>query len=85
MRLAAGAIRELHWHQAAEWAYVSYGTCRIAVIDPKGRAHFADVKEGDLWYFPAGFPHSLQAWVPMERSSFFASTMARNPNTTRCS
>ena len=24
----------------------------------------ADVKEGDLWYFPAGYPHSLQGLGP---------------------
>jgi oxalate decarboxylase len=64
MRLAAGAIRELHWHLAAEWAIVTYGTCRITVLDPKGRAYVADVKEGDLWYFPAGYPHSLQGLGP---------------------
>src|SRR5258707_15865482 len=29
MRLNAGAIRELHWHKAAEWAYMLYGSARI--------------------------------------------------------
>lgn len=28
MRLTAGGIRELHWHQAAEWAIMTYGTCQ---------------------------------------------------------
>jgi hypothetical protein len=28
--LAAGGIREMHWHQAAEWG---------SVLDPKGRAY----------------------------------------------
>jgi oxalate decarboxylase len=60
MRLGAGGIRELHWHQAAEWAIMTYGQCRITVLDPKGRAFVDDVKEGDLWFFPAGYPHSLQ-------------------------
>jgi oxalate decarboxylase family bicupin protein len=64
MRLTAGGIRELHWHQAAEWAFMSYGNCRITVLDPSGRAYVADVKEGDLWYFPAGYPHSLQGLGP---------------------
>jgi len=64
MRLDAGGIRELHWHQAAEWAFMSYGNCRITVLDPSGRAYVADVKEGDLWYFPAGYPHSLQGLAP---------------------
>jgi oxalate decarboxylase len=64
MRLASGGIRELHWHLAAEWAYMTYGACRITVLDDKGRADVSDVKEGDLWYFPSGFPHSLQGLGP---------------------
>jgi oxalate decarboxylase len=52
MRLTAGGIRELHWHQAAEWAIMTYGTCRVTVLDTEGRPYVADVKEGDLWYFP---------------------------------
>ena len=39
MRLAAGGVRELHWHQAAEWAFLSYGNCRVTVLDPRGRVH----------------------------------------------
>jgi oxalate decarboxylase len=64
MRLSAGGIRELHWHQAAEWAFMTYGNCRITVLDLEGRPYVADVKEGDLWYFPAGYPHSLQGLSP---------------------
>lgn len=64
MRLTVGGIRELHWHLAAEWAFMSYGNCRITVLDETGRAYVADVKEGDLWYFPAGLPHSLQGLAP---------------------
>jgi oxalate decarboxylase len=60
MRLTRGGIRELHWHLAAEWAYVTYGSCRITTIDQSGRANVEDVHEGGLWYFPAGLPHSLQ-------------------------
>ena len=64
MRLNAGGVRELHWHQAAEWGFMSYGNCRVTALDPEGRAFVADVKEGDLWYFPVGFPHSLQGLGP---------------------
>ena len=64
MRLTAGGIRELHWHQAAEWAIMTYGTCRVTVLDAHGRPYVADVKEGDLWYFPPGAPHSLQGLSP---------------------
>jgi len=64
MRLTAGGIRELHWHQAAEWAIMTYGSCRVTVLDAEGRPYVADVKEGDLWYFPPGAPHSLQGLGP---------------------
>jgi oxalate decarboxylase len=64
MRLTAGGIRELHWHQAAEWAIMTYGSCRVTVLDAAGRPYVADVTEGDLWYFPAGAPHSLQGLGP---------------------
>ena len=64
MRLTAGGTRELHWHQAAEWAFMTYGTCRVTGIDPQGHSYAADVKQGDLWYFPAGVPHSLQGLGP---------------------
>jgi oxalate decarboxylase len=60
MRLTRGGIRELHWHLAAEWAYVTAGSCRITTIDHAGRANVEDVHKGGLWYFPAGLPHSLQ-------------------------
>src|ERR1700734_467011 len=64
MRLSAGGTRELHWHQQAEWAIMTYGRCRITVLDSLGRPYVADVNEGDLWYFPAGLPHSLQGLGP---------------------
>jgi oxalate decarboxylase/phosphoglucose isomerase-like protein (cupin superfamily) len=64
MRLSAGGIRELHWHQQAEWAIMTYGNCRITILDALGRPYVADVKEGDLWYFPTGLRHSLQGLGP---------------------
>jgi oxalate decarboxylase len=64
MRLSAGGIRELHWHQQAEWAVMTYGYCRVTTLDTEGRPYVADVKAGDLWYFPAGLPHSLQGLGP---------------------
>jgi len=64
MRLTAGGIRELHWHAAAEWAIMLYGSSRITAIDAQGKSFVADVKEGDLWYFPTGIPHSIQGLGP---------------------
>jgi oxalate decarboxylase len=64
MRLNAGSVRELHWHKAAEWAYMLYGTARITAVDAKGNNFVDDVGIGDLWYFPAGIPHSIQGLGP---------------------
>ena len=64
MRLDAGGIRELHWHQQAEWAVMTYGNCRVTVLDAYGHPYVEDVKAGDLWYFPGGAPHSLQGLGP---------------------
>ncbi|KAK0213980.1 oxalate decarboxylase [Armillaria fumosa] len=61
MRLEAGAIRELHWHKTSEWAYVLKGSTQITAVDAEGRNYIATVGAGDLWYFPPGVPHSLQA------------------------
>jgi oxalate decarboxylase len=64
MRLPLGAVRELHWHVPAEWAYVTYGVGRITGVDAQGRKFISDVKEGDLWFFPGGVPHSIQGLGP---------------------
>ncbi|HEY1482415.1 MAG TPA: cupin domain-containing protein [Candidatus Acidoferrum sp.] len=64
MRLTAGGVRELHWHTASEWAFMLYGTARITCVDADGRSFVTDVKEGDLWFFPTGIPHSIQGLAP---------------------
>ncbi|MGA7555191.1 MAG: cupin domain-containing protein, partial [Candidatus Acidiferrales bacterium] len=64
MRLTAGGVRELHWHSAAEWAFMLYGSARITCIDFEGKSFVTDVKEGDLWFFPTGIPHSIQGLAP---------------------
>jgi oxalate decarboxylase len=61
MRLKPGGIRELHWHKESEWAYVLAGSCRISLLDEEGKLFIDDVGVGDLWYFPSGLPHSIQA------------------------
>jgi oxalate decarboxylase len=61
MSLAPGALRELHWHaNAAEWAYVIKGQCRVTTIDPQAHSEIADFGPGDVWYFPRGHGHSIQ-------------------------
>ncbi|MGN7357998.1 oxalate decarboxylase family bicupin [Paenibacillus sp. SAF-054] len=60
MYLTPGGVREMHWHQQAEWAYMIRGEARVSAVDPNGRNFLADIGPGDLWYFPAGIPHSIQ-------------------------
>src|SRR3984957_1540905 len=60
MRLGENGVREMHWHQQAEGAIMLDGKCRITILDELGRPQVADVKTGDLRYFPPGLPHSLQ-------------------------
>jgi oxalate decarboxylase len=64
MRLTAGGIRELHWHNAAEWSIMLNGKARITAIDNDGRSFVRDVGVNDLWFFPTGTPHSIQGLEP---------------------
>src|SRR6476660_5247793 len=64
MRLTAGGVRELHWHTAAEWAIMLYGSARITAIDLDGKSFVADTNKYDLWFFPSGVPHSIQGLEP---------------------
>lgn len=60
--LSGAALRELHWHaQASEWAYVLDGRCRVTILDPQGHSQVLDFTAGDIWYFPRGHGHSIQA------------------------
>ena len=60
MRLTAGGIRELHWHEAAEWGIVLSGKARLTALDLESRGYVQDVVKNDLWFFPPGVPHSIQ-------------------------
>ncbi|KAI8931348.1 hypothetical protein NX059_011687 [Plenodomus lindquistii] len=62
MRLSPNAYRELHWHKQGEWALMLNGSVRIAAVDDLGRTFVDDVQEGDVWFFPPGIPHSIQAF-----------------------
>ncbi|XP_037026044.1 oxalate decarboxylase OxdD-like [Bradysia coprophila] len=68
MRLIMGGVRELHWHVDSEWAYMIYGEARVTAVDELGRAFVDDVKQGDLWFFPGGVPHSIQG---LRNGAFF--------------
>jgi oxalate decarboxylase len=61
MRLAKDSFRELHWHLADEWALMLNGKARVTVFTPDGAMFINDVASDDLWLYPAGAPHSIQA------------------------
>ena len=83
MRLNAGGIRELHWHKEAEWAYMTYGTARVTAFDTQGGWFVDDIGVGDLWYFPAGIPHSIQGWDPTAVNFYWPLMMAISMRTAR--
>jgi oxalate decarboxylase len=58
--LNAGGVREMHWHNSAEWAYVLSGNCQVTVVNPEGETEVANYAPGDLWYFPKGHAHAIQ-------------------------
>lgn len=67
----------MHWHTDAEWAYMISGYARVSCFTNEGQIYIQDVVcyfvvlnfihpndpqgPGDIWYFPPGFPHSIQA------------------------
>jgi oxalate decarboxylase len=59
--LNPGGVREMHWHNSAEWAYILAGHCQVTVVDPNGETEVANYAPGDLWYFPKGHAHAIQA------------------------
>ncbi len=62
MRLQPGCMRELRWHaNAAEWAYVVSGSVRTTIIHPDGTTYIDNFVAGNVWYFPKGYGHSIQA------------------------
>ena len=67
MRLNPGGLRELHWHaSAAEWGYVVRGRVRVTAINLEGHWEAADCDEGDIFFFPRGWGHSIQGLGPDE-------------------
>ncbi|RDW61035.1 putative oxalate decarboxylase oxdD [Coleophoma cylindrospora] len=61
MRLAPHAYRELHWHTASEWSLMLKGCVRLSAVNENGESFIDDICAGDVWFFPAGVPHSIQA------------------------
>ena len=64
LKLASGCRVPAHWHTANEWSFMLYGNARVTVLNPDGTVFIGDVSKGDLWFFPSGFPHSIQGLGP---------------------
>lgn len=48
-------MREPHWHPfTAELGYVHRGEARMTILDPNGSTDTYTLKEGDMYYVPAG-------------------------------
>ena len=60
MALEPWAYRELHWHKANEWSIILKGSVRVSAVNEAGETFIDDLQEGDVWFFPAGVPHSIQ-------------------------
>ena len=84
MRLGAGGIRELHWHQAAEWAFMTYGNCRVTVLDAMGQPYVADVKKEIFGISRPATPIPCRGWARMDANSSSASMMAMQASSTPC-
>ena len=69
MRLDPGAIRELHWHKEAEWAYILEGNVRFTVVDQDRNVYIDDLKPGDMWLRQRASLIQFRAWTAAANSS----------------
>lgn len=76
MSLTPGGVRELHWHQQAEWSYMLLGSARITAVDQNGRNFIADVGPGDLWYFLQASRIPFRVWLRDVNSCLCSTTEA---------
>lgn len=45
----------------AEWSIILNGSVRVNAVNEAGETFDDDLQAGDVWFFPAGVPHSIQA------------------------
>ncbi|AFS78365.1 cupin family protein [Gottschalkia acidurici 9a] len=46
--MTPGGIREVHWHQQSEWAYMIQGTVRITAVNDRGWNFIAAYENKDI-------------------------------------
>ena len=57
-----GGVFDDHHRLALHDAVAEFGDGGVGI--PDGTMFIDDVRKGDLWLFPAGFPHSIQGFQP---------------------
>ena len=82
MRLNAGGIRELHWHKAAEWAYMLYGSARITAIDAQGTTSSMKSASAISGISHRAFHIRSRVLIPTVANFFWCSTTANSTKTT---
>ncbi len=61
LRLAAGGLRELHWHlNANELNVCLAGTGRIGIFAPDGTSEAIAIVPGSITFIPDGYTHYIQ-------------------------
>jgi oxalate decarboxylase len=74
--LARKRVEEGGWtHQVTQREHAAYprqldGSARVTILNPDGTVFIDDVTKGDLWFFPAGYPHSIQGLGPGDGCQF---------------
>ena len=84
MSLVPGGLRELHWHaNAAEWAYVIKGQCRVTTINPQGQSQIVDFQPATSGISRAGSATRSRASAPRTACSCSSSTTDISRNSAR--
>ena len=61
LRVAEDGMREPHWHPiTGELGYVHRGAARMSVMDPDGSVDTYTLKQGDVYFVPAAYPHHIE-------------------------
>lgn len=61
IHLAAGDVREPHWHpNSDEWLFVMAGNIRMTIVDGKGESSQFECGLEDVAFTPQGFGHYVE-------------------------
>lgn len=61
LRIEEDGMREPHWHpNTGEMGYVNKGSARMSIMDPDGSVDTYTLKEGDVYFVPAAYPHQIE-------------------------